>query len=158
MPADSSIRGKWPTSAQAQGARAPQALPLRFVGTHGSEILVGRTSKDNDTLTIRLARGSDYWLHTADAPGSHVVLCTPKGKEPDHEEVLDAAHLAIHFSPIRGTDRAPVHVAQRKHIHKPKGAKPGLVALSGGRILEVRMQQERLDALLRRAHEPPNPS
>ncbi|MGB0332103.1 MAG: phosphoenolpyruvate carboxylase [Planctomycetota bacterium] len=139
-------------------APAPRKPYRSFVGTHGSEIRVGRTSKDNDTLTIRLARGSDYWLHTADCPGSHVVLCTPKGKEPDHEEVLDAAHLAIHFSPIRGTDRAPVHVAQRKHIHKPKGAKPGLVALSGGRILEVRMQQERLDALLRRAHEPPNPS
>jgi predicted ribosome quality control (RQC) complex YloA/Tae2 family protein len=139
-------------------APAPRKPYRSFVGTHGSEIRVGRTSKDNDTLTIRLARGSDYWFHTADCPGSHVVLCTPKGKEPDHEEVLDAAHLAIHFSPIRGTDRAPVHVAQRKHIHKPKGAKPGLVALSGGRILEVRMQQERLDALLRGAHEPPNPS
>ena len=139
-------------------APAPRKPYRSFVGSHGSEIRVGRTSKDNDTLTIRLARGSDFWLHTADCPGSHVVLCTPKGKEPDHEEVLDAAHLAIHFSPIRGTDRAPVHVAQRKHIHKPKGAKPGLVALSGGRILEVRMQQERLDALLRGAHEPPTPS
>jgi predicted ribosome quality control (RQC) complex YloA/Tae2 family protein len=137
----------------------PPRKPYRsFLGSKGSEIRVGRSSRDNDTLTIRLARGSDYWLHTADCPGSHVVLCTPKGKEPDHEELLDAAHLAIHFSPIRGTDRAPVHVAQRKHIHKPKGAKPGLVALSGGRILEVRMQQARLDALLRSTGERPNPS
>lgn len=137
-------------------APAPRKPYRSFVGSQGSEIRVGRTSRDNDTLTIRLARGSDFWLHTADCPGSHVVLCTPKGKEPDHEELLDAAHLAIHFSPIRGTDRAPVHVAQRKHIHKPKGAKPGLVALSGGRILEVRMQQDRLDALLRGVNEPPS--
>ena len=63
--------------------------------------------------------------------------------------VLDAAHLAIHFSPVRGTDRAPVHVVAAKHVHKPKGAKPGLVSLSGGRILEVRVQHERLEALLR---------
>ena len=67
----------------------------------------------------------------------------------EDEEVLDAAHLAIHYSPVRGTDRAPVHVATAKHVHKPKGAKPGLVNLSGGRILEVRVQQERLEALLR---------
>lgn len=139
-------------------APAPRKPYRSFFGCRGSEIRVGRNSKDNDTLTIRLARGSDYWLHTADCPGSHVVLCTPKGKDPDHEELLDAAHLAIHFSPIRGTDRAPVHVAQRKHIHKPKGAKPGLVSLSGGRILEVRMQQERLDALLRSAGERQAPS
>ncbi len=128
---------------------APRKPYRSFVGCRGSEIRVGRTSRDNDTLSIRLARGSDYWLHTADVPGSHVILCTQKGQEPDQEEILDAAHLAIHFSPIRGTDRAPVHVVQRKHLHKPKGAKPGLVTLSGGRILEVRMQPDRLDALLR---------
>jgi len=120
-----------------------------FKGSKGSEILVGRTSRDNDTLTVRIARGSDLWLHTADCPGSHVILRVAKGKTPDEDEVLDAAHLAIHFSPVRGTDRAPVHVAPRKHVHKPKGAKAGLVTLSGGRILEVRVQPARLAALLR---------
>ncbi|MEM8711655.1 MAG: NFACT family protein [Planctomycetota bacterium] len=128
---------------------APRRPYRSFTGCKGTEIRVGRTSRDNDTLSIRLARGSDYWLHTADVPGSHVILLNPKGQEPHQEEILDAAHLAIHFSPIRGTDRAPVHVVQRKHIHKPKGAKPGLVTLSGGRILEVRVQPERLSALLR---------
>lgn len=130
-------------------APEPRKPYLRFVGSRGSEILVGRSARDNDTLSIRIARGSDTWLHTADVPGSHVVLRTPRGQEPDGEEVLDAAHLAIHFSPVRGTDRAPVHVVAAKHVHKPKGAKPGLVNLSGGRILEVRMQQDRLEALLR---------
>jgi predicted ribosome quality control (RQC) complex YloA/Tae2 family protein len=128
---------------------APRKPYKSFVGSKGSEIRVGRTARDNDTLSIRLARGSDYWLHTADVPGSHVILVTDKGQEPHQEEIMDAAHLAIHFSPVRGTDRAPVHVVQRKHLHKPKGAKPGLVTLSGGRILEVRMQPDRLNALLR---------
>lgn len=139
-------------------APAPRKPYKVFWGCKGSEIRVGRTSRDNDTLTIRIARGSDYWLHTADCPGSHVILCTKKGQEPHQEEILDAAHLAIHFSPIRGTDRAPVHVAARKHIHKPKGAKPGLVHLSGGRILEVRVQQSRLEALLRAGSDRPSPS
>lgn len=130
-------------------APEPRKPYLRFVGSRGSEILVGRSARDNDTLSIRIARGSDTWLHTADVPGSHVVLRTQKGQEPDGEEVLDAAHLAIHFSPVRGTDRAPVHVVAAKHVHKPKGAKPGLVNLSGGRILEVRVQHQRLEALLR---------
>ena len=137
--------------ADARKRKKPQPRkPYRtFIGSKGSEILVGRTARDNDTLTVRIARGSDYWFHTADVPGSHVVLRAPKNSEPDSEEILDAAHLAIHFSPVRGTDRAPVHVAQRKHIQKPKGAKAGLVTLSGGRILEVRVQQERLKGLLR---------
>jgi len=129
---------------------APARLPYRsFRGSRGSEIRVGRSARDNDGLTFRHSRGGDLWLHTADAPGSHVVLCIGKGASADDEEVLDAAHLAIHFSPLRGAQRAAVHAAPRKLVHKPRGAKPGLVTLSGGRILEVRVQQARLDRLLR---------
>jgi hypothetical protein len=35
------------------------------------------------------------------------------------------------------------------HVHKPKGAKPGLVTLAGGRTLTVRADPERLEALLK---------
>ena len=141
-----------PQVADPRKRKAPEARkPYRsFVGSRGSEIRVGRSSRDNDTLTLRHARGNDLWLHTADCPGSHVVLRLERGAEPEEEEVLDAAHLAIHFSPARGTDRAPVHVARRKHVHKPRGAKAGLVTLSGGRILEIRVQPARLEGLLRR--------
>ena len=62
--------------------------------------------------------------------------------------MLDAAMLAVHYSPARGAHRCPVHVVERKHVHKPKGAKAGSVTLAGGRILEVRQQPERLAALL----------
>jgi predicted ribosome quality control (RQC) complex YloA/Tae2 family protein len=140
-----------PRKKKAPDPRRPYRV---FKTSAGSEVRVGRTAKDNDTLTTRHARGNDLWLHTAECPGSHVVLVVGKGSEPDPEEILDAAHLAVHFSPVRGTDRAPVHVAKKKFVHKPKGAKAGLVTLSGGRILKVRMQQGRLDALLRSARGP----
>ncbi len=121
-----------------------------FTGLRGGEIRVGRTARDNDQLTLRHCRGNDLWLHTADAPGSHVVLRLERDAEPDPEELLDAAHLAVHFSPLRAASRAAVHVARRKQVHKPRGAKPGLVTLSGGRILQVRMQPQRLQRLLGR--------
>ncbi len=132
--------------------KAPEPRkPYRsFSACHGTEVLVGRTAKDNDTVTFRLARGNDLWLHTADTPGSHVILRLARGAEPDAEEVLDAAHLAVHFSPQRGTDRASVHVALRKLVHKPKGAPAGLVTVSGGRMMKVRMEPERLQRLLGR--------
>lgn len=134
--------------------RKPPAprLPYRaFRARDGSEIRVGRTAKDNDTLTFRHARGNDLWLHTADCPGSHVILRTERGVEPDPEAILDAALLAMHFSPARDHGGAPIHVARRKEVHKPRGAKAGLVTLSGGRILQIRAQQERLEGLLRSA-------
>jgi len=139
---------------------APQAPPSRkaapeprkpyhlFHGVRGTEILVGRTAKDNDELSTRICRGNDMWLHTADAPGSHVVLRLAGKPEADPEELLDAAHLAVHFSPLRGAIRANVHVARGKDVHKPRGAKPGLVTLSGGKTLALRLQPERLQRLL----------
>ncbi|MEE8468031.1 MAG: NFACT RNA binding domain-containing protein [Planctomycetota bacterium] len=137
--------------ADLRKRRAPAPrLPYRtFVVHGGKEVWVGRGARDNDVLTFRIARGNDLWLHTADCPGSHVILRLGKGQEPDPRALEEAALLAVHFSPARDRGFAPVHVARRKEVHKPRGAKPGLVTLSGGRILEVQTQQARLEGLLR---------
>ena len=119
-------------------------------------VWVGRAARDNDQLTFQHAKGNDLWLHTADAPGSHVVLRLPGKADPDPEEVLDAATLAVHFSPLNETSRADVHVARVKEVRKPRGAKPGLVTLSGGKTLRIRMQPERLQRLLGREDPPAN--
>lgn len=129
-------------------APEPRLPYLRFAGARGSEIRVGRSAADNDQLTFRFAHGNDLWLHTADAPGSHVVLRIPKEKEPDPEEVIDAAHLAIHFSPMRGARRADVHVARCKDVKKPRRAPPGLVNVARGKIRSIRVESERLARLL----------
>ena len=146
-------RGLLEAPQEADARRRPEVaprLPYRvFLASRGSEVRVGRSASDNDELTLRHCRGSDLWLHTADAPGSHVVLRLAKGAVADEEGVLDAAHLAVHFSPLRDARRALVHVAPRKLVHKPRGAKPGLVSLSGGRTIDLRVQQERIERLLR---------
>ncbi len=119
-----------------------------FTASSGAEIRVGRSAKDNDELSLRQSRGNDIWMHTADTPGSHVVLRLEGRAEPDPEDLLDAAHLTVHFSPLRGATRARVHVARCKEVHKPRGAKPGLVQLSGGKTWELRLQPARLERLL----------
>ncbi len=135
-----------PTRRKKPATRLPYKS---FNGSNGGEIRVGRSAKDNDRLSLRESRGNDLWLHTRDTPGSHVVLRVPKGTEPNDEEVLDAAHLALHFSPLRGARRASIHVARCKELKKPKKAPPGLVTLSGGRTLELRVEEDRLARLLR---------
>lgn len=153
--ADGLLEPPQPTEVERRKELPPPRLPYkRFDACDGGEIRVGRNAKDNDELTFHYARGSDVWLHTADAPGSHVVLLVEKNREPHPEELIDAAHLAVHFSPLAGATRARVHVARRKEVHKPRGAKPGLVTLSGGKILELRMQPERLERLLRTPRTP----
>jgi predicted ribosome quality control (RQC) complex YloA/Tae2 family protein len=128
---------------------AAPRLPYRtFRATSGAEILVGRSARDNDTLSLRVARGSDLWLHTSDSPGSHVLLRLARGQEPHPEDVLDAAHLAAHFSPLSKASRVSVHVVPAKQVRKPKGAAPGLVTVAGGKLRQIRIEPERLSRLL----------
>ena len=140
-----------PQEADPRKRKAPEPRkPYLSYRVHGDlEARVGRTAKDNDDLTFRHARGNDLWMHTADCPGSHVVLRLERGQEAPQEAILEAGMLAVHFSPARQTGRAQVHVAPIKQVHKPRGAKPGLVTLSGGKTMHVRVKQTRLAELLR---------
>ncbi len=151
------VQGGWIPARQVapERKRVEKRKPYhRFVGCAGSEIRVGRTARENDELTFRHARGNDLWLHTSDSPGSHVVLVLEKGAAPDPEEVLDAAHLAIHYSPQKDASKAGVHVAYRKEVRKPRGAKPGLVTLSGGKVRMIRVEPARLERLLTTREKP----
>ena len=109
----------------------------RYLSTDGYEILVGRTARDNDTLTFRLAHPNDLWMHTGDYPGSHVVVRNPTRKEIPHRTIIEAAQLAGKFSQASEDSKVVVHYTERKFLSKPKGAAPGLVRLSRFRSITV---------------------
>ena len=74
----------------------------RFTSPDGMEILVGRTARDNDTLTFQIASQRDFWLHVAGCPGSHVIVRNPEGLPSLPRETLRfAAVLAARHSKAR---------------------------------------------------------
>ena len=129
-PAPKTVKGKPAASKNIPGVR-------RYLSTDGYEILVGRTARDNDTLTFRLAHPNDLWMHTGDYPGSHVVVRNPTRKEIPHRTIIEAAQLAGKFSQASEDSKVVVHYTERKFLSKPKGAAPGLVRLSRFRSLTV---------------------
>jgi len=119
------------TDASSTPASMPsQARRFRMVQIDGREILIGKGARENDELTFTVAAPEDFWFHVADYSGSHVVVRNP-GKERDLEEpiLLKAAQLAAFFSQARNTSKVDVHYTKRKHVTKPRRAKPGLVRL-----------------------------
>ncbi len=156
----------WPARRAAQGRRAeaeaaqkpglpaayrdqPRKLhPRRYQTAAGLEIWVGRSDEANDFLTTRLARGKDLFFHLSGAPGSHVILRTGGRDDPPSEAVLDACELAVHFSKQKNAGSAEVHVVPIKNVKKPRGAKPGLVYVTGGRALHLRRESARLERVL----------
>jgi predicted ribosome quality control (RQC) complex YloA/Tae2 family protein len=122
--------------------------PRRYASIDDLEIWVGRSDEGNDVLTTRLARGFDLFFHLDGAPGSHVILRTEGRADPPPESVLDACELAVHFSRQKNVGRADVHVVPIKHVKKPKGAKRGLVFVTGGKSIHLRREAARLERLL----------
>jgi predicted ribosome quality control (RQC) complex YloA/Tae2 family protein len=131
------------------GRRFPARLAPRRYRTAGElEIWVGRSDAGNDFLTTRLARGRDLFFHLDGAPGSHVILRTEGRVDPPSEAVLDACELAVHFSKQREATRADVHVVPIANVRKPRGAKPGLVTVHGGKTVHLRRLPARLERVL----------
>lgn len=109
----------------------------RYLSSDGLEILVGRNSKDNDYLTMRVAKSLDWWLHAADYGGSHVIVRNPSKRELPTKTLIEAAQLAAKFSQARADSKVAVNYAQRKFVSKPKNAPPGLVRLASFRTILV---------------------
>jgi hypothetical protein len=59
---------------------AASAGPPHYLTSRGLSILVGRSARENQHLTFRVARPEDLWFHARDVPGSHVVLRDPEGR------------------------------------------------------------------------------
>jgi predicted ribosome quality control (RQC) complex YloA/Tae2 family protein len=126
-----------------------QPLPpyRTFRSLAGLALLVGRGAAENDQLTRRVARGNDLWLHARGQAGAHVVVRLG-GQPADQESLLDAAHLAAHFSDARGEPQVEVACTQAKHVRKARGAAPGAVTYSQERMLHLRIEPERVARLL----------
>jgi len=134
----------------ARRPRDPEAERIRrFVSSDEFLILAGRSAKDNDYLTMHVADGNDLWLHTHNRPGAHVIIRTNRGKEIPRTTLVEAAQVCVHLSKVADGELEDVLYTQRKHVSKPRNAKPGSVLVAAGKTLTVRQNKKAMDQWLR---------
>lgn len=133
------IKSQPQIEAKPQSKKEPEITSgiRRYRSSDGLEILVGRNSKDNDYLTMRVAKSLDWWLHAADYSGSHVIVRNPSKRELPTKTLIEAAQLAAKFSQAREDSKVAVNYTQRKFVSKPKNAALGLVRLASFRTILV---------------------
>jgi predicted ribosome quality control (RQC) complex YloA/Tae2 family protein len=148
----------FPTQAQAKQravekkkAKGEPKFARRFISTDGIEIIVGRTGRENEQITFKLANGRDLWLHARDYPGSHVVARLPKNAEPSQTTLREAAMLAIHYSKAAKSGKGEVAYSRAKDVTKPKGAPPGKVYVRGSKTMQVKVELEKIKEMKERA-------
>jgi predicted ribosome quality control (RQC) complex YloA/Tae2 family protein len=145
-------------------ASAPQALvfpvqrerlsdsrssPYReYTGSGGGRIWVGRGALHNDALTFHEARPHHVWLHARGVPGAHVVIPLEKRQVVSSELLVDAAHLALHHSDLKGEPRGEISHTQVKFVRKARAAAPGAVTYTREKTMMLRVEPARLQRLL----------
>jgi predicted ribosome quality control (RQC) complex YloA/Tae2 family protein len=124
---------------------AAKVIPPRLDGvriiesTDGWTILVGRTARDNDRLTFKIAAPDDIWLHAAGVHGAHVVIRNPeRSPAPPPETLAEAARLALWFSDGRSEAAGDVQWTRRKNVRRAKGRTSGQVVLKRFETIRVR--------------------
>lgn len=119
-----------------------------FYSSTGREIWVGKSGKDNDELVTRLSKPHDLWLHAKNVPGAHVIVPLDKQHSCPPDVLVDAATLAAHFSNARNESRCEVSYVERRFVRKPKKSPPGSVVTHQEKVIDVRIEKDRLARLL----------
>ena len=114
----------------------------------GFQILYGKNNRQNDFLTMKIARNGDLWLHTQKIPSAHVIIRNPDRREIPDAVIQAAAKLCVWNSKAKLSLQVPVDYTQRQNVWKPKGAKPGMVLYENYRTIFVGAAEQEITAWL----------
>ena len=111
--------------------------PIKYT-FEGYTIFVGRNNKENDYLTLKYANKMDYWFHTKDIHGSHVILKCTENIIPTDYILYKCAEFAAKHSKAKNSSNVPVDYCLVKYVKKPNGAKPGMVIYTNNKTIFVK--------------------
>lgn len=121
-----------------------KSKPFHYKTENESDIYVGKNSKQNDYITIKLANKEDYWFHIKDMPGSHVILRSDNINDNDIEI---AAYLAAINSSVKQGSKVDVDYTKKKNVNKSRGAKPGMVYYTDFKTITIDTAASLIDRL-----------
>ena len=100
------------------------------------DVFIGKNNKQNDFLTLKVANDNDYWFHTKDIHGSHLILkCN--GITPKISTIEKCAKICAYYSKAKFSSHVPVDYTLKKFVKKPHGAVPGYVIYTNNKTIYV---------------------
>jgi predicted ribosome quality control (RQC) complex YloA/Tae2 family protein len=112
---------------KSKGKKAlPKSMPLHYISSDGFHIYVGKNNLQNEELSLKFGSSKDWWFHTKEIPGSHVIVKT-EGKELPDKTYEEAAGLAAYYSQAKDSSKVTVDYTLQKNLKKPNGSPLGFV-------------------------------
>lgn len=132
--------------AKKRSKQPSPSVPLTIEIDEGVIILVGKNNWQNDFVTFKQARSDDFWFHTQNIPGSHVILKAPEAIASAYLET--AAQIAAYFSKARQSSNVPVDYTKKRYVKKPSGAKPGFVIYENQKTIYTTPDEQKIRSFL----------
>ncbi|MCP3979551.1 MAG: DUF814 domain-containing protein [bacterium] len=109
-----------------------------LTSSDGMSILAGRSGRENQRLTFRLAAPEDFWFHALGVPGAHVVVRNDqRRRKPPEATLREAAQVAAWYSEAKEQRWVDVQWTRRRYVRKARGASPGTVILKRYETIRV---------------------
>lgn len=115
---------------------------ISYIEINGSKIYFGKNNIQNETLTFKIAKKHNYFFHTKEIHGSHVIVETDNLSE---ELIRLAANIAALYSKAKYSSSVPVDYTQVKNLKKIPGAKIGKVSINSYKTIYIDPNEEELE-------------
>ena len=102
------------------------------------DIFVGRSSKENDELTLHFAKPNDWFFHTRIYHGSHIIVKNPEKLSHLPMQLREvAAGIAAFYSKAKHSTKVPVDFTLVRYVTKPRKSAPGFVVYKNHKTVFV---------------------
>ncbi|MDD8017272.1 MAG: NFACT RNA binding domain-containing protein, partial [Bacteroidota bacterium] len=109
-----------------------------FTVDGGFTVYAGKSSENNDLLTVKYSKPNDLWFHARGSSGSHVVLKIGSGQgTPSKKAIEQTAAIAAYYSKMKNAKHVPVAMTEKKYVRKPKGVPTGTVVIEKEKVIFI---------------------
>jgi len=110
-----------------------------FTSPGGYKVYVGKNRRSNEIVTFEIGTKEDLFFHVKGGKGAHVILKTG-GREPEEEDLIFAARLALSHSNLAADGKGLVSYTARRYVKRVPGQK-GTVILEREKVIQVRLDE-----------------
>lgn len=116
-----------------------------FSAPDGTEIAVGKNNVQNEYVTHRLAKPTEWWFHVKDIPGAHVLV--RRSGDLTEAAIRAAANLAAYHSQAKYSSSVAVDYTLAKHVKKVPGVIGSFVTYTNQKTIYIDPDADAVQAM-----------
>ena len=104
---------------------------------------LAKNAVQNEKLLSNVAKGEDFWFHSFEVPGGHIIVKNADKRKKLPEDVIEkVSKIAGYFSKFRNDEYAVIANTQVKYLTRPPRHPPGFVIMNKFKTHRLKTENE----------------